>query len=89
MRELMLTSRAKALGLMQDDKTYDDKNTRSMASNELVGVGGQCLDVKLYYLHNTHHSSSLYTAIIYGDAIAHGNGYRIRYATKEYLELKV
>lgn len=75
---------------VQDDKSFDVKYPRSVASHEIDGVEGQCLDVNVKYLHSNAFGSDLYLGVIFGNHVHDGgNSHSITYATKKYLEVKV
>jgi hypothetical protein len=81
---------AQVLSVVQDDKSFDVKYTRSVASHEIDDVSGQCLDVNVKYLHSRPFGSSFYLGVIFGNRVRDGGKARsITYATKKYLEVKV
>lgn len=73
---------------MQDDRSYDKKYSRTGTSQILRGVGGQCLAVKVFYLHHTAHRSALFLGVTYGTVVREKGRTKVAWATKTFSELK-
>lgn len=84
---------------MQDDKSFDVKYPRTVASREIEHVAGQCLAVNVKYLHSMPFGSEFYLGVIFGNrAIEYSASNdtdgkpsystHSTYATEEYLEVK-
>eukprot|EP00892_Ulva_mutabilis_P011280 jgi/Ulvmu1/8524/UM044_0058.1 len=74
--------------ISMDDKSYDQHFARTATSSVLRGVGGQCLDVKVYYLHHTAYRSSLFVGVTYGTVVHERGRVKVDWATKTFAELK-
>lgn len=78
---------------VQDDKSFDVKYPRTVSSQEINNVAGQCLAVKVEYLHSMALGSEFYLGVIFANRVeSREKGYttqRPTYATDKYLEVKV
>lgn len=74
---------------VQDDESYDSRSPRTTSSQVVRGVGGQCITVKVHYLHHSAYRSALFVGVALGSIVQEQGHTKLVWATKSLAELKV